>query len=268
MGIAKQVLEAALGRFVCDDGGIYKGQCPQLPKHFARELGLNWQGVTYNGNKTVDRLVELGGYYGDGNGYRIASCDVDGSQYGHTWVELNDNGQWVIYEQNANRAGAKAADFGCGTCYSVTKTTNPGTWRKNVRYAAHPAIDAYIRDHDEAPAPAPTKSNEEIADEVIRGDWGNGEDRKNRLTAAGYDYAAIQAIVNQKLAPAPTPAPAAGTFAVGDKVVPTRLVDYNGTPLTQWDPVYTITEINGNRAVLSARGAVWAAMRTEDIRKA
>ncbi len=29
------------------------------------------------------------------------------------------------------------------------------------------------------------------------------DDRKNRLSAAGYDYNAIQAIVNQKAAPAP-----------------------------------------------------------------
>lgn len=52
------------------------------------------------------------------------------------------------------------------------------------------------------PTPAPTpakKSNEEIANEVIKGLWGNGEDRKNRLTAAGYDYNAVQNIVNQKL---------------------------------------------------------------------
>lgn len=43
------------------------------------------------------------------------------------------------------------------------------------------------------------KSNETIANEVIRGDWGNGQDRKNKLQAAGYDYNAIQAIVNRKL---------------------------------------------------------------------
>lgn len=47
-----------------------------------------------------------------------------------------------------------------------------------------------------APKPTPTKSNEEIAEEVKAGLWGNGEDRKNRLTAAGYDYNAIQDIVN------------------------------------------------------------------------
>lgn len=43
------------------------------------------------------------------------------------------------------------------------------------------------------------KSNEEVANEVIKGIWGNGEDRKNKLTNAGYDYEAIQNIVNQKL---------------------------------------------------------------------
>lgn len=37
------------------------------------------------------------------------------------------------------------------------------------------------------------------AREVIRGDWGNGADRKNRLTASGYDYYTIQSIVNNLL---------------------------------------------------------------------
>ena len=43
------------------------------------------------------------------------------------------------------------------------------------------------------------KSNSVVADEVIDGLWGNGEDRKNKLTKAGYNYEAIQAIVNKKL---------------------------------------------------------------------
>ena len=50
------------------------------------------------------------------------------------------------------------------------------------------------------PEPQPAqKSNEEIADEVIAGKWGNGQDRINNLTNAGYDYNAIQNIVNEKL---------------------------------------------------------------------
>lgn len=45
--------------------------------------------------------------------------------------------------------------------------------------------------------PAPIrKSNDEIATEVMRGAWGNGDDRKARLAAAGYDYQAIQDIIN------------------------------------------------------------------------
>ena len=43
------------------------------------------------------------------------------------------------------------------------------------------------------------KSNEIIANEVIKGLWGNGQERKNRLSKAGYNYEAIQKIVNQKL---------------------------------------------------------------------
>ena len=46
---------------------------------------------------------------------------------------------------------------------------------------------------------APSKSIDVIAREVIRGDWGNGQDRKNRLTAAGYNYSAVQKRVNEIL---------------------------------------------------------------------
>lgn len=40
------------------------------------------------------------------------------------------------------------------------------------------------------------KSVQEIACEVVVGKWGNGEERKKKLIAAGYDYSAVQAAVN------------------------------------------------------------------------
>ena len=43
------------------------------------------------------------------------------------------------------------------------------------------------------------KSIDTLAREVIKGLWGNGADRKNRLTAAGYDYNAVQKRVNELL---------------------------------------------------------------------
>lgn len=52
------------------------------------------------------------------------------------------------------------------------------------------------------------KTVDELAQEVIQGLWGNGDDRKNGLTAAGYDYNAVQARVNALLsAPVDPPTP-------------------------------------------------------------
>lgn len=42
-----------------------------------------------------------------------------------------------------------------------------------------------------------SKSVDELAREVLQGKWGNGAERKKRLEAAGYDYAAVQKKVNQ-----------------------------------------------------------------------
>lgn len=66
---------------------------------------------------------------------------------------------------------------------------------KNSTTAQKPATSS----NKPATATPTKKSNETIAQEVIVGKWGNGDARKNALTKAGYDYSAIQKIVNQKL---------------------------------------------------------------------
>ena len=43
------------------------------------------------------------------------------------------------------------------------------------------------------------KTVDQVAREVLQGKWGNGSDRRKRLTAAGYDYAAVQKRVNELL---------------------------------------------------------------------
>lgn len=45
------------------------------------------------------------------------------------------------------------------------------------------------------------KSVDEIAQEVINGKWGNGDERKQKLTAAGYNYSEVQAQVNKIVKP-------------------------------------------------------------------
>lgn len=76
-----------------------------------------------------------------------------------------------------------------------------GTDRKNRLTAAGYDYSAVQKRVDELMSAgnkqAAKKSVDEIAKEVLHGDWGNGEERKKRLTAAGYDYAAVQSRVNQ-----------------------------------------------------------------------
>ena len=56
-----------------------------------------------------------------------------------------------------------------------------------------------ISDYTETGLLAINQNIDSIAAEVIQGDWGNGEERKERLEQAGYDYDAIQARVNEML---------------------------------------------------------------------
>lgn len=54
--------------------------------------------------------------------------------------------------------------------------------------------------------PPQLKSNEEIAAEIWQNKWGNGQDRINRLTQAGYDWKVIQSLVDKGVGkPQPEP---------------------------------------------------------------
>jgi len=67
------------------------------------------------------------------------------------------------------------------------------------------------------PTPQPDKSNDQVADEVLAGQWGNNPERRERLVAAGYDYNAIQAIVNSRVGN--TEAPRKGNEQIADEVI-------------------------------------------------
>lgn len=65
-------------------------------------------------------------------------------------------------------------------------------------------LNGYTADHATTVKPSTPKPEKktvaQLADEVLAGKWGNGADRKKRLTDAGYDYDAVQDAVNVKLA--------------------------------------------------------------------
>lgn len=65
----------------------------------------------------------------------------------------------------------------------------------NEAYKDYPSI---INNNSNSSSNTPAKKSiEQLAQEVLAGDWGNGEDRKNRLVAEGYNYDVVQARVNE-----------------------------------------------------------------------
>lgn len=81
------------------------------------------------------------------------------------------------------------------------------------------AIQAIVNSKVGNPTAAPRKGNDVIANEVIAGAWGNNPERQQRLQAAGYDYAAIQAIVNQKVGGAPAQPAKLSNEQIADQVL-------------------------------------------------
>lgn len=59
------------------------------------------------------------------------------------------------------------------------------------------AVQAKVNEFFAAQTTTTKKTNKEIAQEVVDGKWGNGEERKARLKAAGYSMSVIQRLVNQ-----------------------------------------------------------------------
>lgn len=60
-------------------------------------------------------------------------------------------------------------------------------------------LNGYNKNTNVKPTTKPSKTVKELAQEVIDGKWGNGEDRKTKLIKAGYDYKSVQAEVNKLL---------------------------------------------------------------------
>ena len=146
-----------------------------------------------------------------GNGYEVeasinekgtATGGQPGDQTGKEFlIRAYRNYPWthvLRYPENGTTTTKKTLD-------EIAKEVLAGQWgngdaRKNALQAAgydYAAVQAKVNELCSGKAPTPAKSVEEVAKEVLAGQWGNGDARKNALSAAGYDYNAVQAKVNQ-----------------------------------------------------------------------
>lgn len=101
---------------------------------------------------------------------------------------------------NPARAASKGYGYRLMECGFISNATDVSIFNANIDKIAKGILDCFGITVSENSKPSPTpakKSVDEIAKEVIAGKWGNGDDRKKRLTAAGYNYSTIQARVNE-----------------------------------------------------------------------
>lgn len=159
-------------------------------------------------------------------------------QKGATLDDNDGAGHVGIVERidSANQIYTSESGYSGPAFWNSIRSNNNGRWGLGSGYTFRGCIvNPAIGDVHYTEPVAPTKTIDEIAKEVINGDWGNGKDRKDRLTKAGYDYSAVQNRVNEILAPKPTPAPVYKTYTVqrGD-----NLSKIAGKFGTTWQKIY------------------------------
>ena len=122
-----------------------------------------------------------------GNGYHSRYAHLRSGILVKKGQEVDENTQLGIIGDSGNAYG-RHLHFEVATGYDSKTRIDPTPYLTKTVY--------------EEPVDQPTestKSVDELAQEVIAGKWGNGQERKDKLTAAGYDYNVVQSKVNELL---------------------------------------------------------------------
>ena len=192
---------------------LYNSKKNQYPKQYQWECKNNQSGTTpakQLGVRVFDCIGLIKAYLWtdslDGSPKYKASQDVSangmrdkcvkkgtiGSMPDVAGILVFMDGHIGVYIGNGKVVEAK------GHKYGVVETNLKGRGWTHWGYC--PWITYETKPTTTTPTPAPSttkKTVDEIAKEVIEGKWGNGDERKKKLTAAGYDYSAVQKRVNE-----------------------------------------------------------------------
>ena len=217
----------------------------------------NCKGIVAEVQDGLDRIAGANGVKSWGNYVLVKHSNGMYSRYCHMkkgllvkkGQEVDENTQLGIIGDSGNTT-ARHLHFEVQTDYNSSTRINP-----------EPYLTKPIYEEPEQPT-EPSKTIDELANEVIAGKWGNGQERKDKLTAAGYDYNAVQSKVNELLS---SSQPVEEDFKVGDKVYVTgyatadsfgkgsRTAEYNGTTDTLY--ITKITDLSKPRPYHISRGA-------------
>lgn len=241
-----------------------------------------------NAEDFIDRARSLG--------LKISNKPVRGGimvwRNGRTHNGYDGAGHVAIVEKviDSNRIYTSESNYGNTAFYNATRTNNNGQWGVGRNYIFMGCIINPYVDNNPDPTPTPkqkyqigekviitgpiyTNSNADTPVNRVNGivtkiTRYNGGSKHPYNTTGDLGWIDTGSITIYK---EPTPKPTPSTkFKVGDKVVPIKLVDYDGTILVKYDDYYEITEIYNDRVVLGARRngklVVWAAVNIHNIK--
>lgn len=159
--------------------------------------GNTWSGSTWDGKSIYTKKTQEDD--GTGKHYTITA---DFRKYPDIEKSIADHSAYLLGAKNGSKkryAGLK----GCKDYKKAAKIIKAGGYATSTTYVEKlcSIVEKWnLTKYDKTESATPArKSVDTLAREVIQGKWGNGEDRKQRLTAAGYDYNAVQKRVNEIL---------------------------------------------------------------------
>lgn len=160
----------------------------------------------------VEYVISRGKIYERGNGFKAKVYTGSNKHDKHTHISIRHtktaekSGPWG-YAGSPPPPTPTPAPAGKSSLVDIARKVIAGEYGNNPQRSQRLAREGYSPTEVQAEvnrllsgagANTPTRpSNTVIAQQVIAGQWGNGDERKTRLTAAGFDAAAIQAEVNR-----------------------------------------------------------------------
>lgn len=199
VGLAQFCLESAYGT---SELAQKANNCFGMKKNLS---GNTWEGSTWDGKsvykKQTGEQKANGQYYTITAEFRKYSCIED---------SIADHSAYLLGAKNGSKA-RYAGLKGCADYKKAAQIIKDGGYATSHSYVKNLCaviekwnLTQYDVIQSKTPAPAKKKAPSRksittIAKEVIDGKWGNGEDRKKKLTAAGYDYKTVQKKVNELL---------------------------------------------------------------------
>ena len=163
--------------------------CSSLVCYVVEQAGINIHDASYTGNMYSN--FKRGGFKDVTD-----QIDLDsGAGLKRGDVLLNRSSHTEIYIGDGMNVGAHCDENGSIEGWQSGDQT--GNEISTGPYYNFPWTDVLRYPEDSSSSnPSPTQSIAEIAQQVINGEWGNGDDRRAALESAGYNYNEVQAKVN------------------------------------------------------------------------